>query len=150
MRAVLRSRAAIVTKSVDGELLAICSGRDFNSRSASAIRDWICGGDNTRAEAASGSARRSVAAGPATSGPRSGTVPTIVPCGMVATVSAGSGRRGVAAGAGVSGEGEIIRGRDSEVGKGFLGSGVCAGAPITEMTSDRAAKEILFIGKPIL
>src|ERR1044072_893473 len=48
MRDGLESSTASVTKSIDGDVLAVSSGRDFSRRSASAIRAWICDGDKTR------------------------------------------------------------------------------------------------------
>jgi hypothetical protein len=39
-----RSSAAIVTKSIEGTLKAVVTGRVFNSRRASEIRAWIIDG----------------------------------------------------------------------------------------------------------
>jgi hypothetical protein len=103
-------------------------------------------GDNKRDAFENSSALPSVAAGPATSGRALGAVPTTfaggVACSLAGAVNEpgrlAGGLDGLGAGAGTT-----MRGRIS----GF-GFGVCAWLLVNAMamTSDDAAREVLFIG----
>ena len=83
-----------------------------------------------RDDAPSGSACRSVAAGPAASGRLSGVVPTTTPCGVVAVRSSSFGS-------------------DCGLGAGLLVGSVCACAPANEMAmkSNNPARDVFCIGK---
>jgi hypothetical protein len=103
-------------------------------------------GDNKRDEFENSSALPSVAAGPATSGRAWGAVPTTAAGGDACSLAGVVNEPGRLAG-GLdwlgAGAGTMMRGRIS----GF-GFGVCAWLLVNAMamTSDDAAREVLFIG----